>query len=459
MSHFIFYCQPFGLQVPRHHVSGGCILFRLDPCFKGDTVGDRVSRRGSTFLTDKGVKAQREPGKHFDGYGHGLYLRVGKPNVENMTGQARLKELKMPPKSWVVRCEVLGKRREHGIGSAYLVTLAEARERAAEIAKIARDGGDPFAEKHRVREERRAQDQRRKNMLTFEAAARQVFELRRAGWKSEVHADRWMRSLENDVFPQFGSTPISDVGKKDVLRVLAPIWTTKNDTAKRIKQRIAVVFAWAIDAGHHSGPNPTELSSETLPSFKREREHHDAMAWQDVPDFMADLSKREGISARCLEWLIHTTVRSGEARGARWSEIQGNVWVIPKERMKASKEHRVPLTMQALVVLRKVKGLDSDLLFPSPVKGKGGAARELDYNAFKALFIRMERAGFTTHGFRSSFRDWCGDAARADRVVAEAALAHVVGSKVEQAYARSDLFDRRRELMESWSVFIVDNVK
>lgn len=412
-------------------------------------MGDVVARRGYNRLTALGVKNERTPGKYFDDQGHGLYLRVGK-----VPEDASPRQKAMPPKAWVVRCEVLGKRREHGIGSAYLVTLEVARERAREIATIARAGGDPFEEKHKLREERRAEQQRRDNMLTFEAAARQVFDLRRATWKSAVHADRWMRSLENDVFPHFGDYPIAKVGKPDVLRVLAPIWATKNDTAKRIKQRMAVVFAWAIDAGHYTGPNPTELSNETLPALKRERDHHDAMPWPDVPAFMLELAEREGVSARCLELLIHTATRSGEARGARWSEVQGDVWVIPKERMKADKEHRIPLTPEAKAVLDKVRGLDGDLVFPSPTRAKDGAVREMDYNAFKALFLRMERTGFTTHGFRSSFRDWCGDSARADREVAEAALAHVVGSKVEQAYARSDLFDRRRELMEAWSRFI-----
>lgn len=413
-----------------------------------------MSRRGSVKLTAAGVAAQRTPGKYFDLYGEGLYLKVGA-----VPDDASPERKAMPPKSWVVRCMVMGKRVEKGLGSAYLVTLDEARDRARDIAKVARDGRDPFEEAHRVREERRAaaqaEDQRRKNAMTFEKAVQTVFELNRAGWNSEVHADRWMRSFENDVFPHFRDTPIGELGKPDVLRVLAPIWATKNDTAKRIKQRMGAVFAWAIDAGHHKGPNPTDLSDKTLPSVKREREHHDAMPWQEVPGFVADLSKREGVSARCLELLIHTAVRSGEARGARWSEFQGDVWVIPKERMKADKEHRIPLTPEALAVLDKVRGLDSDLLFPSPVKAKdGGGVKELDYNSFKALFDRMGRSGFTTHGFRSTFRDWCGDSARADREVAEAALAHAVGSKVERAYARSDLFDRRRELMVSWSRFL-----
>ena len=416
-------------------------------------MGDGMARRGYNRLTALGVKNERTPGKYFDDQGHGLYLRVGKlPEASTARHKA------MPPKAWVVRCEVHGKRRELGLGSAYLVSLDVARERAREIATIARAGGDPFEEKHRLREARRAaeqaEEQHCKNRMTFEKAVQTVFDLNRASWNSEVHADRWLRSFENDVFPHFRDTPIGDLGKPDILRVLTPIWATKNDTAKRIKQRMGAVFAWAIDAGHHKGPNPTELSDRTLPVISREREHHDAMPWQDVPGFIADLSKREGVSARCLELLIHTATRSGEARGARWSEFQGNVWVIPKDRMKADKEHRIPLTTEAMAVLDKVRGLDSDLLFPSPVKAKDGGVKEMDYNAFKALFDRMGRSGFTTHGFRSTFRDWCGDSARAIREVAEAALAHAVGNKVERAYARSDLFERRRELMDAWSRYL-----
>jgi integrase len=185
--------------------------------------------------------------------------------------------------------------------------------------------------------------------------------------------------------------------------------------------------------------------------------HHDAMPWQDVPAFLVALADREGTSARCLEFIIHTAVRSGEARGARWAEIDldRGVWTIPAERMKARAEHRVPLSPEALAVLHQVKGLDGDLVFPSVQRGKDGRPKVQSDMVFKALFGRMKVEGITTHGFRSSFRDWCSESARADFELAEAALAHAVGTTTARAYARSDLFDRRRALMEAWSQYLI----
>jgi integrase len=175
------------------------------------------------------------------------------------------------------------------------------------------------------------------------------------------------------------------------------------------------------------------------------------MDWQDLPGFMADLARREGVSARTLEFIILTGVRSGEARGARWNEIEGNIWTVPGERMKRGVPHRVPLSPDALAVLDKVRGLDEDLIFPSVQRGKDGKGKGQSVMVFKALFKRMNRDGFTTHGFRSTFRDWCSESAKAEREVAEAALSHATGNEVERAYARSDLFDRRVVLMDAWA--------
>ncbi|GLS88090.1 integrase [Cypionkella aquatica] len=356
--------------------------------------------------------------------GGGLYLHV------SPTGA----------KSWILRTVIHGKRRDLGCGSADLVTLAEAREAARKLRKVAREGGDPARE-------------RKRQTLTFEVAARRVHTNLLPTWTNAHFGKTWLSSLENDVFPHIGSRQLQSVTTADLLSVLQPIWTVKADTAKKIKQRIAAVFDWAKGAGHFAGENPVLGLKKALPTMKATGAHYDAMPWPDLPAFLKVLHQRDGMSARCLEFIILTCVRSGEARGARWSEIQGNVWTIPAERMKAREVHRVPLTPEALAVLDRVRGLDDELIFPSSQKGKDGRAKEQSDMVFIALYKRMEVEGFTTHGFRSTFRDWCGESARADREVAEAALAHSVGNAVERAYARSDLFDRRRELMVQWSTY------
>ena len=268
-----------------------------------------------------------------------------------------------------------------------------------------------------------------------------------------------MAALKLYVFPHFGSRPIETIGTADVLRVLAPIWTEKHDTARRVKQRLAAVFDWAKGAGHYPHENPVNGLNKALPAVKHRAEHMSALPWKELPGFVRMLREREGISARALEFIILTAARSGEARGARWSEIQGDVWTVPASRMKGGIAHRVPLSPEALAILNRVRDLDSDLVFPSPSRGAGNTARQQSDTVFKALMKRMGRDdGITTHGFRSTFRDWCGESARVDREVAEAALAHTVGNKVERAYARSDLFDRRRTLMDSWGRFVAGQV-
>jgi len=232
--------------------------------------------------------------------------------------------------------------------------------------------------------------------------------------------------------------------------VLSPIWIEKHETAKRLRQRISTIFDWAKGAGHYPHENPVNGLKKALPLVKRRPEHMAAMLWRDVPDFMAELATREGVSARTLEFIILTAARSGEARGARWSEIEGSVWTVPGERMKRGVLHRVPLSAEALAVMERVRGLDNDLIFPSVQRGPKGEAKGQSVMVFKALLKRMHRSGFTVHGFRSTFRDWCSESARTERELAEAALSHATGNEVERAYARSDLFERRRTLMDAW---------
>ena len=386
-------------------------------------------------LTVKGVAATKEPGLYGDG--GGLYLRIGPTGA----------------KWWALRTVIRGKRRELGLGSVDLVPLAEAREKATAFRKIARDGGDPASDRKAAAEAIRKAEQQA--LMTFEEAAKRVYAALLPTWKNAKHTETWWATIETYVLPHFGKQPIHTLTSADILKALSPLWTTTPETAKRLRQRLTAIFDWAKGAGHYTGDNPVIGVDRSLPMVKRDLQHLAAMDWREVPSFIADLGDREGISARCLEFTILTAVRSGEARGATWAEIdlKEGAWLIPGERMKRGLPHRVPLSRAALEVLEKVRGLDPVLVFPSVQRGKDGAGKVMSDMVFKALTDRMGREGFTTHGFRSSFRDWCGESAKADPEVAEAALSHATGNAVSRAYARSDLFDRRRVLMDAWAAF------
>jgi integrase len=255
--------------------------------------------------------------------------------------------------------------------------------------------------------------------------------------------------------PLIGARTVADIQRNEVLEVLSLIWVDMHPTAKRLKQRMEAAFDFAIGKGCREAPNPVDGAlRRSLPKGKHKPKHHAALNWRDVPDFMTDLTNREAMAALCLRFIILTAARSGEARMATWSEIdlENATWTVPANRMKADQEHRVPLCQQAVAILKEVQGLDSEIVFPSPQSATQGAGRPLSVNAFRPLFQRMKREGLTAHGFRSSFRDWCAEKAHADRQLAEAALAHRVGG-VEGAYFRSDLFERRRTLMDAWSRF------
>lgn len=377
-------------------------------------------------LTARSVATIKKPGMHSDG--DGLYLNVSSSGS----------------KSWILRVRVKGStaRREIGLGGLSSLTLAEARQAAQALRSEAKAGRDP----------KRARDAR---VMTFADAARAYHATISPTFTSDRHAEIWLSSLENHAFPKIGSKELTALGRTDVLEVLQPIWVGTHDTARRIKQRIASVFDWAIGAGHYEGANPVDGAlARALPKPQKAPEHHAALPWRDLPVFMQELGQRDATAARCLAFVILTASRSNEARGARWSEIDEatSTWTVPAERMKGGRAHRVPLSEAALQVLEGVRGMDSDLVFPSPVPGKDRQPRSLSINAFRPLLERMGVEGLTTHGFRSTFRDWCAESAHADRAVAEAALAHKVGG-VEGAYFRSDLLERRRELMAAWGRF------
>jgi integrase len=373
-----------------------------------------------TKLTARKVQTIRTPGEYGDG--DGLYLLVGPSGS----------------RSWVLRTLVHGKRRKFGLGSAKLIGLAEAREEARSLRKVARAGGDPATLRNR-------------QTVTFWEAAQKVHEQLLPTWKNAKHAETWLATVKTNAKPLFGDRPIETVSSSDVLKALAPIWVTKHETASRLKQRLSSIFDWAKSAGHYPHENPVNGLKMALPQVKRQVKHLAALDWREVPNLMEELIHRESVSARTLEFIILTAARSGEARGACWSEINDGVWTVPASRMKRGIEHRVPLSYAAQAVIDRVRGLSEELVFPSVQMDGRGKSKPQSVMVFKSLLGRMERVGFTVHGFRSSFRDWASESARADREVAEAALSHATGNEVERAYARSDLFERRIALMDSWA--------
>jgi integrase len=292
--------------------------------------------------------------------------------------------------------------------------------------------------------------------MTFERAAQLVHEKLLPSWRNKKHAETWIGSIELHANPKIGRKAIDTLGRDDVLKVLSPIWSEKVETAKRLRQRLATIFDWATGEGHYTRPNPVRGLKLALPRVAAPDVHLAAMPWRELPDFWSQLCEREAMSALCLRFAILTAARSGEARGARWSEIDlaGAVWTVPGERMKRGKPHRVPLSPAAIEILEQVRGMDETFCFPSPQRAKSVGGKAMSDMAFKLLYQRMAVTGFTSHGFRSAFRDWCSESAKADPELAEAALSHATGSAVTRAYARSDLFDRRRDLMEAWSRFV-----
>lgn len=365
------------------------------------------------------VRNEKAPGRYADG--NGLYLHVADTGA----------------RWWIWRGTVHGKRTELGIGGTSLYTLAEAREIAREWRKIARAGGDPKAER----------DKGKQQSLTFKEAAEKVHREQIVPHsRSKRHRDQWINSLRDYVFPLIGSRAVHSIAQSDVLRVLAPIWSEKPETAKRVKQRLSSVLDWARTAGYREGVNPVEGVEKGLPKQRHKPQHLAALPYDQLPDFMRRLEAEESVVARAVQFAILTGARSGEVRHATWSEfdLEAKVWTIPAERMKMGREHRVPLSDEALGVLEKVKGLSADLVFPSARPGRP-MADSTPAEVFKALDAQV-----TLHGFRSSLRDWSEECTAFPHEVKEAALAHVVRSQVERAYRRTDLFEKRRELMAAW---------
>jgi integrase len=394
-----------------------------------------------------------EPGKHHDGNGTGLFLRVD-PNGGRF---------------WIQRIVIRGKRREIGLGGYPIVTLARAREVALSNKRLAQAGGDPLSERRRARE-----------TLTFGEAVNRYLSTKLEEFRNEKHRKQWRSTLDNYADPVLGDMPVGAIEVADVLRVVQPLWNVKTETASRLRGRIESVLSWATVAGHREGPNPARWKgnlSELLPKAAKvaRSENQPALALADVPRWWAELSRREGVAARALEFLTLTAARSGEVRGMTWEEVafegsagaevrRSAIWTIPASRMKASREHRVPLTTDAVDLLDRLPRLEG-----SPYVFWALRGGQLSDMTLSAVMRRMQEAenkagrpGFldprnkrpaVPHGLRSTFRQWAAEQGF-PRDMAELALAHQVGTEVERAYQRSDMLERRRAMMAAWAGFL-----
>ena len=348
-------------------------------------------------------------------------------------------------KSWIQRLMIRGKRRNMGLGGYPLVSLAEARDKAFQNRKLARSGGDPLAKKRKAR------------LPTFEQAADKTFEANRARWRSDKTARNWAQGMEKHVLPAIGDLRVDRIGREDVLRILTPIWTTKPEVARKQRNRIRAVLSWCQAHGFIEHNVAGEMIDGALPAMPAVKEHFRALPYQEVSAALetVEVSGASLAAKLCFRFLVLTATRSGEARGAAWSEIdlKAKEWRISASRMKAGAEHRVPLPDAALAVLEQAQILQdgSDLIFPSSVKR---ATSLSDMALTKVLRTTGLAARTTIHGFRSSFRDWAGEYTNTAHAVMELSMAHKVGTAVEQAYARSDLLAKRRRLMEQWAAYI-----
>ncbi|MFC5738638.1 tyrosine-type recombinase/integrase [Sinirhodobacter huangdaonensis] len=404
--------------------------------------------RGIHRLSAAKVRAETKPGFYSDG--GGLYLQVSQFGGT---------------KSWVFKFTVNGRRRGMGLGPIHTFSLAEARDKAAELRKVVADGRDPIAERDELRRKSQVEDERQ---ITFAQAVEKCLAKKENEFRNDKHRKQWRSTLDTYAAPVLGDMNVAHITFQDVLRVLEPIWTTKTETASRLRGRIENVLSWATVAGYRTGDNPARWAGnlkELLPKPSKvaTKDNHPALALTDLPAWFAALRKRDGISARAVEFLTLCASRSGEVRGAVWSEIdlEAKLWVIPKERMKAQREHRVPLSDAAVELLKALPRIEgSDFVFPA---ARGGALSDM---SLSAVMRRMQDTatakggnGFVDprsgrpavpHGLRSTFRDWTAERG-IERDMAEISLAHTVGTEVERAYRRSDMLERRRALMETWA--------
>ena len=378
-------------------------------------------------LSATGIKAIKEPGRYIDG--DGLMLLV-KP-----TGA----------KTWVLRLTTAGKRRDIGLGSLKVVTLAEAREKAHELRRQIAQGVDPIAEKRKAKEE----------VPTFRNAALRVHEEQKATWKNGKHQAQWINTLESYAFPLLGDLPVNEIEGPLIRKALLPIWLSKPETARRVRQRIGAVLDWSYVNGFRASEAPMRSLAKGLPRQPKKDGHFAALPYTQVPALIVRLRERSSVGRVALEALILTAARSGEIRGATWDELdlETDLWSVPAERMKTSRPHLVPLAPQAVDAFTRAKAFSApctSLVFP----GQQLKRPMSDMTLLKVM--RDMETGVTVHGFRSAFRDWVAEETNTPGEVAEAALAHAVSNKVEAAYRRTDFLEKRRLLMRQWADFCTD---
>jgi integrase len=351
-------------------------------------------------------------------------------------------------KSWIYKYELHGKRREMGLGSLQDFTLAEARQRHRVLRQQVSDGIDPLAVKQNAKRAELERQAERAKAVTFRYCFEQCLASHEAGWKNAEHRRQWRTSIEQDALPVLGDLAVDDIGTPHIIKVLEPIWRSKPETASRTRGRIERVLAWATVRGFRSGDNPARWRGhlqEMFPAVGKiaKVNHHEAMAYVDVPGFMSRAREHEHIAARALEFTVLCASRTGETLGATWDEIDfmAKTWTIPAGRMKSGKEHRVPLSNRAIEILRSLPH-------------RPGRIFDIGEVAMLQMLRELHGGkGPTVHGFRSSFRDWCSERTSYPPAVAEQALAHAIGSKVERAYSRSDLFEKRRRLLADWATW------
>ena len=402
-------------------------------------MAGRAGRRVGK-LTVASIEKLTKPGLYGDG--GNLYLKIGDSGSRSW--------------SWVVRFKIDGRSRKLGLGPLSLIDLATAREKAVDACRLLLSGRDPIEVKHAADTAAKLADA---NSQTFDQCAAAYIEAHRAGWKNAKHAAQWAATIKTYASPYFGALPVKDIDTAMVMRALRPIWVAKTETATRVGGRIKKIMGWAEALGYRpeGSKNPAQWRDhldQLLPARGKVSKvrHHAALPYDELPPFMVALQAQYGTAALAMEFAILTAARTGEVIGATWPEIDlvNKVWIVPEERMKGGREHRVPLSARVIEILEDVKSIrqGGDFIFPGLKRGK-----PMSDMALLMTLRRMDRDDLTTHGFRSTFRDWVSEQTSFSGEVAEMALAHAIKGKTEAAYRRGDLFDKRRDLMNIWASY------